>query len=79
MFRGFVCPGLVNGAGSVGTVIEGPIIGLVAHRWGWMGVLLLMVVLSSLGAVALLRAALSDSSQASSNDDDDDEPTSRPV
>ncbi|XP_046633761.1 glucose-6-phosphate exchanger SLC37A2-like [Daphnia pulicaria] len=76
---GAALTGLVNGAGSVGTVIEGPIIGLVAHRWGWMGVLLLMVVLSSLGAVALLRAALSDSSQASSNDDDDDEPTSRPV
>ena len=30
-------PGLVNGAGSLGTVIEGPIIGLVAEYYGWMG------------------------------------------
>lgn len=69
--------GLVNGAGSVGTVIEGPIIGLVAHQWGWMGVLLLMVLLSSLGGLALLRAALSESSlsQTSSNEEEEEDPT----
>lgn len=68
----------MNGAGSVGTVIEGPIIGLVAQRWGWMGVLLLMVVLSALGAVALLRAAVSDGLSRRANNDED-ESTSWPV
>lgn len=59
----------------MGAVIEGPIIGLVAHQWGWMGVLLLMVVLSSLGALALLRAALSvwSRSVTASNDDQADQ------
>ncbi len=68
----------MNGAGSVGTVIEGPIIGLVAQRWGWMGVLLLMVVLSALGAAALLRAAVSDGLSRRANNDED-ESTSWPV
>lgn len=71
--------GLVNGAGSVGTVIEGPIIGLVAHQWGWMGVLLLMVVLSSLGALALLRAALSVWSLSLTASNDDQSEQSWPV
>lgn len=74
-----VFAGLVNGAGSVGTVIEGPIIGLVAHQWGWMGVLLLMVVLSSLGALALLRAALSESGLSQTNNEDDEPTRSWPV
>ena len=32
-------------------------IGLIARHFGWMGVLVLMVVLSGIGALALLRAA----------------------
>lgn len=71
--------GLVNGAGSVGTVIEGPIIGLVAHQWGWMGVLLLMVLLSALGALALLRAAASESLSRTANNDEEDNESSWPV
>lgn len=47
----------MNGAGSLGTVIQGPVIGMVAERWGWMGVLVLMVVLSAVGALALSKAA----------------------
>lgn len=75
-----VVAGLVNGAGSFGTVIQGPIIGLVAHQWGWMGVLLLMVLLSALGALALLRAAASEAlSQTSNNDHQDDNESSWPV
>lgn len=55
---GAALTGLVNGAGSLGTVLEGPVIGLVAEHFGWIGVFLLMVMLSSLAALSLLRAAV---------------------
>ncbi|XP_059177585.1 uncharacterized protein LOC131956955 [Physella acuta] len=49
--------GLVNGFGSIGTCIEGPIIGLLTAYFGWPGMFPLMIGLSALGAVATYRAA----------------------
>ncbi|KAK3103726.1 hypothetical protein FSP39_021400 [Pinctada imbricata] len=49
--------GLVNGFGSVGTFLEGPIIGLVSDLYGWSGMFYLMIGLSLVGTMAILRAA----------------------
>lgn len=48
--------GLVNGFGSVGTFLEGPIIGLISAHYGWSGMFYLMIGLSGVGALAVLRA-----------------------
>ncbi len=47
---------LVNGVGSVGAIIEGPIVGALAHYIGWDDVVHLMAILCALCAVACLRA-----------------------
>ncbi|XP_046574029.1 LOW QUALITY PROTEIN: sugar phosphate exchanger 3-like [Haliotis rubra] len=49
--------GLVNGFGSVGTCIEGPVIGLISSRYGWAGMFYLMIGLSAVGVAANFRAA----------------------
>lgn len=49
--------GLVNGFGSIGTCIEGPIIGLVTAYTGWSGMFPLMIGLSAFGTLATYRAA----------------------
>lgn len=48
--------GVINGMGSLGTVLEGPLVGLVAATLGWKAMMPLMVILSSLGAFATFRA-----------------------
>lgn len=48
--------GVVNGMGSLGTVLEGPLVGLVAAKLGWGAMIPLMVILSALGAVAAFKA-----------------------
>ncbi|BFZ08995.1 hypothetical protein BsWGS_12034 [Bradybaena similaris] len=50
--------GLVNGFGSIGTCIEGPIIGIVTAYTGWSGMFYLMIALSALGTLATYRAAV---------------------
>ncbi|XP_046354292.2 putative glycerol-3-phosphate transporter 5 [Haliotis rufescens] len=49
--------GLVNGFGSVGTCIEGPVIGLISSMYGWAGMFYLMIGLSAAGVAANFRAA----------------------
>ncbi|XP_005098766.1 putative glycerol-3-phosphate transporter 5 [Aplysia californica] len=49
--------GLVNGFGSIGTCIEGPIIGFVAAYTGWSGMFYLMIILSAMGTLSTYRAA----------------------
>ena len=44
------------GFGSVGTFLEGPIIGLISAHYGWSGMFYLMIGLSVVGALAVLRA-----------------------
>lgn len=47
--------GLINGFGSVGTILEGPIIGFAAEFFGWSSMLYLMVALSLCGGFILQR------------------------
>lgn len=48
--------GFVNGVGSIGTFIEGPLIGWVSDRYGWSGMFYSMILLSFVGAVTCYRA-----------------------
>ncbi|KAL4226188.1 hypothetical protein ACF0H5_014174 [Mactra antiquata] len=50
--------GLVNGFGSVGTFLEGPIIGIIATAYGWSGMFYFMIILSFIGCVAVFRASV---------------------
>lgn len=47
---------LFLGFGSVGTFLEGPIIGLISAHYGWSGMFYMMIGLSGVGALAVLRA-----------------------
>ena len=48
--------GVVNGMGSLGTVIEGPLVAAAAAWFGWSSLVPLMIILSFLGAAAALKA-----------------------
>lgn len=48
--------GLVNGIGSIGTFIEGPIIGWITDYYGWSGMFYSMIMLSFIGTVTCYRA-----------------------
>ncbi|KAK3761532.1 hypothetical protein RRG08_051220 [Elysia crispata] len=48
--------GLVNGFGSIGTCIEGPIIGAITAYTGWAGMFYLMIGLSACGTLATYKA-----------------------
>lgn len=48
--------GVVNGMGSLGTVLEGPLVSLVAAWFGWSSMIPLMILLSCIGALATFRA-----------------------
>jgi sugar phosphate permease len=47
---------LVNGLGSIGAIIEGPIIGVVSQQVGWLGVIGCMIGFSLAGTLATLKA-----------------------
>lgn len=49
---------LVNGIGSIGAIIEGPVIGLVSQHVGWNGVIWLMIVISFFSMISTLKAFL---------------------
>eukprot|EP00095_Tigriopus_kingsejongensis_P000235 snap_masked-scaffold55_size446313-processed-gene-3.4 protein:Tk00235 transcript:snap_masked-scaffold55_size446313-processed-gene-3.4-mRNA-1 annotation:"glycerol-3-phosphate transporter 5-like" len=49
---------LVNGLGSIGAIVEGPVIGLISYYVGWQGVMGLMVALTFFGMLAVLKAYL---------------------
>lgn len=46
------------GFGSIGTFLEGPIIGVVATTFGWSGMFYFMIIVSFIGALAVFRAAV---------------------
>ena len=48
--------GFVNGFGSIGTFLEGPIIGFISDAYGWTGMFYCMIILSFIGAIACYRA-----------------------
>ena len=45
------------GFGSLGSCLEGPLVGFVSMYYGWGSVFYLMTGLSLLGAIAVFRAA----------------------
>lgn len=49
--------GLINGFGSAGGFVEGPLMGFVADTLGWTPVFCLMIVVCFLGSVSVYRAA----------------------
>ena len=49
---------LVNGVGSVGGIVEGPVVGLVSTVFGWSGVIVLMIAMSFAATLATLKAHL---------------------
>ncbi|XP_018006387.1 glucose-6-phosphate exchanger SLC37A2-like [Hyalella azteca] len=48
--------GVINGMGSLGAVIQGPIVGWVGTTWGWTAVVPCLIILSAVGALASFRA-----------------------
>lgn len=51
----FLC--FLSGFGSLGSCLEGPLVGFVSMYYGWGSVFYLMTGLSVLGALAVFRAA----------------------
>ncbi|KAL8612511.1 hypothetical protein ACOMHN_053765 [Nucella lapillus] len=49
--------GFVNGLGSLGSCLEGPLVGFISTYYGWGSVIYLMTGLSMLGSLAVFRAA----------------------
>ncbi|XP_050411594.1 uncharacterized protein LOC126826657 isoform X2 [Patella vulgata] len=49
--------GLINGFGSVGTFMEGPIIGFISTYYGWSGMFYFMIILSIIGTISCFKAA----------------------
>ncbi|XP_052062468.1 uncharacterized protein LOC127702356 [Mytilus californianus] len=49
--------GLVNGFGSFGTCLEGPIIGFISAQYGWSGMFYMMIGLSFVGTASVFKAA----------------------
>ncbi len=47
---------LVNGLGSIGGIVEGPIIGILSHILGWSQVMGLMILLTFVSTLATLKA-----------------------
>ncbi|XP_060562120.1 uncharacterized protein LOC132721762 isoform X2 [Ruditapes philippinarum] len=50
--------GLVNGFGSVGTFIEGPVIGMIATAYGWSGMFYFMIGVTFVGSFSVFRASV---------------------
>ncbi|CAF1659127.1 unnamed protein product [Adineta ricciae] len=46
-----------NGVGSIGTFLEGPVIGWIVAQYGWSAMFTCMILLSVFGALASFRAA----------------------
>jgi MFS family permease len=47
----------VVGVGSIGTFLEGPVIGWIVAQYGWSAMFTCMILLSVLGAITSFRAA----------------------
>ncbi|XP_065674379.1 glucose-6-phosphate exchanger SLC37A1 isoform X2 [Hydra vulgaris] len=50
--------GIINGFGSLGTVLEGPIVALIATSFGWNGTFYAMILLTLVGVIAMAKAAI---------------------
>jgi len=50
-------PFVIIGVGSIGTFLEGPVIGWIVGRYGWSAMFACMILLSIFGGIASFRAA----------------------
>lgn len=64
---GAAVAGLINGFGSMGAVIQGPLIGFMSDMYGWNSVFLLVVSLLSLSSFLILKAIYIERRQAAIN------------
>jgi sugar phosphate permease len=48
--------GIINGLGGLGSVVQGPLVGLIADVWNWNGVFYIITSLCAVAAIALLPA-----------------------
>ncbi|CAF3344332.1 unnamed protein product [Rotaria socialis] len=48
---------IIAGLGSIGTFLEGPVIGWIVAQYGWSAMFTCMILLSIVGAIASFRAA----------------------
>ncbi|KAK7866195.1 hypothetical protein R5R35_001410 [Gryllus longicercus] len=53
---GAAVAGLVNGFGSLGGVLEGPLVGCITEMYGWNTMFLLIIALLLIGSFSVLRA-----------------------
>jgi OPA family glycerol-3-phosphate transporter-like MFS transporter 1/2 len=47
----------ISGVGSIGTFLEGPIVGWIVAQYGWPAMFTCMILLSVFGAITSFRAA----------------------
>ena len=52
-----LCMSIIIGVGSIGTFLEGPVIGWIVAQYGWSAMFTCMILLSIFGAMASFRAA----------------------
>jgi len=48
---------VIIGVGSIGTFLEGPVIGWIVAQYGWSAMFTCMILLSIFGGIASIRAA----------------------
>ncbi|CAF1101617.1 unnamed protein product [Rotaria sordida] len=48
---------VIIGVGSIGTFLEGPVIGWIVVQYGWSAMFACMILLSVFGAITSIRAA----------------------
>ena len=56
MKLGAAVTGLINGVGTLGAVMEGPIVGIVSDNYGWGAVFTLMILLSAVASLMIFKA-----------------------
>jgi MFS family permease len=47
----------ISGVGSIGTFLEGPVVGWIVAQYGWSAMFTCMILLSVFGAITSFRAA----------------------
>ena len=57
------CNFVIPGFGSVGTFLEGPIIGVISTAYGWSGMFYFMIIVTFVGTAAVFRASVIKSRQ----------------
>jgi len=56
MKSGAAVTGLINGVGTMGAVLEGPLVGFISDKYGWGAMFMFMIILSALSSLMVFRA-----------------------